>query len=525
MTSTPTTISVGADPVERPKRGQRFTSIRKRRRSKGRRSAGVVTPPKPINDGWGKRYAARLFAVDVLAVVWGSAGVHMVHFSGMTSTLAREPTNSRYVGLTLLLGVVWLIWLTWGGSRDVRAIGYGAEEFKRVINSTLALFGAVAICAYLFEIPLPRTYLVIMMPAGLAALLIGRFLARRWLNVRRANGLYMADVLVVGTVRTVRDLIEDLRRAPYAGFRVIGVCVSTHSSAVDPDGISRIDGVPILGDLSEVADVAHRVGAHTVAVTATESFGPSAVRKLSWALEKTNTALVLAPALTNIAGPRIHTHPVAGLPLIHVDRPAYEGATRILKKSFDVAGASALLLLLSPMFVMVALAVRTTSSGPVFFRQDRVGLNGRTFKMIKFRSMVKNAEDLLGAIEVVQDAGNTILFKQKDDTRVTPVGKFIRRFSIDELPQLFNVLKGDMSLVGPRPPLRTEVDRYEDDAKLRLLVKPGMTGLWQISGRSDLSWEDTVRLDVYYVENWSIINDLVILWKTARAVASSAGAY
>lgn len=489
-------------------------------------TAEPVPTPGPRAEGWGRRYAARLFGVDAFAVMWGAAGVHMVHTDMMTSVLAHEPMNVKYLGLTFLLAMAWLVSLSWGGSRDLRAIGHGADEYKRVVNSTLALFGAVAICAYLFQVNLPRSYLLVMMPAGLLALLVGRFLSRRWLHAARARGQFMADVLVVGSVRTVRDLIADLKRAPFAGYRVIGVCVETHSSAVDSDGISRIDGISILGGFDDVAGVAQRCGAHTVAVTATDSFDPTAVRRLSWELEKTDASLILAPALTNIAGPRIHTQPVAGLPLIHVDRPAYQGATRIMKKSFDVAGAAFLLMVFSPLFSAIALAVKATSPGSIFFRQERVGLNGTTFRMIKFRSMVSNAESLLpDPSQQGHDAGNTILFKQKNDVRVTRVGKFIRRFSIDELPQLINVLKGDMSLVGPRPPLRAEVDRYEDEAKIRLLVKPGMTGLWQVSGRSDLSWEDTVRLDVYYVENWSIASDLMILWKTAKAVVSASGAY
>jgi len=174
----------------------------------------------------------------------------------------------------------------------------------------------------------------------------------------------------------------------------------------------------------------------------------------------------------------------------------------------------------------VAVAVKLTSKGPVFFRQERVGINGEMFRMIKFRSMVVDAEARLASLREEQhDAGNQVLFKIKNDPRITKVGKFIRRFSIDELPQLFNVVIGDMSLVGPRPPLMAEVELYGDEARRRLLVKPGMTGLWQVSGRSDLTWDDTVRLDVYYVENWSITGDLVILWKTAKAVVSSSGAY
>jgi len=263
-----------------------------------------------------------------------------------------------------------------------------------------------------------------------------------------------------------------------------------------------------------------------VAVTATASFGPSAVRRLSWDLEKTSAELILAPALTDIAGPRIQTQPVAGLSLIHVERPTYRGATKLFKTAFDLVGAGLLLLMLSPVFLAIALGIKVTSPGPVFFRQERVGLDGERFKMIKFRSMRVDAEAMLEQLQAEQrDAGNDVLFKIKNDPRVTSIGKFIRRFSLDEIPQLLNVLRGEMSLVGPRPPLVAEVARYEDEVHRRLLVKPGMTGLWQVSGRSDLSWDETVRLDLSYVENWSIASDLVILFKTAKAVVAPEGAY
>ena len=267
--------------------------------------------------------------------------------------------------------------------------------------------------------------------------------------------------------------------------------------------------------------------ADAVAVTATAAFGPTAVRRLSWDLEKTSAELILAPALTDIAGPRVHTHPVAGLPLIHVERATYSRPTRIVKTAFDLFGASLLLLLLSPQMLTLAVAIKVSSPGPVFFRQERVGVQGRRFRMIKFRSMRVDAEALLEELRARQamDAGNSILFKIKDDPRITKVGKFIRRYSLDELPQLLNVLRLEMSLVGPRPPLAAEVAQYEADVHRRLLVKPGMTGLWQVSGRSDLDWDETVRLDLSYVENWSVTGDLVILAKTARAVMGSSGAY
>ncbi len=476
---------------------------------------------------WGQRYASRLAVTDLIALVWAAVGVHLVQPQVSRSAFTSEPLNLSFVALTVGLLSVWLFALHLS-SRDPKAIGHGPTEYKQIVHATLVVFGLVAIAAYLFQLDLPRSYLLVMMPAGLGAVLASRFIWRRWLHRRRDIGEFMSEVLAVGNIPTVTELLRDLRRAPRAGYKVIGVCVSQDAQSVDHDGgaLLSIDGVPVLGDLTSVAEVVRRSGADTVAVTATSAFGPSAVRRLSWELEDTDSDLVLAPALTNIAGPRIHTQPVAGLPLIHVDRPTYRGANRILKKTFDAVGSVLLVLLLSPVLIAVAIAVKVTSKGPVFFRQERVGINGEMFRMIKFRSMVVDAEARLAALKAEQhDAGNEVLFKIRNDPRITKVGKFIRRFSIDELPQLFNVVFADMSLVGPRPPLMAEVELYGDEARRRLLVKPGMTGLWQVSGRSDLTWEDTVRLDVYYVENWSITGDVVILWKTAKAVVSSSGAY
>ncbi|MEP6561450.1 MAG: sugar transferase [Nakamurella sp.] len=478
--------------------------------------------------GWGRRYASRLLLSDVFSLLIAAVVVHLFRFPAVSSDGIIDESSVPYIALTTIVVVLWMLALTWFGSRDPKAIGYGATEYKRIIHATFSVFGALAIVSFLFKLELPRSYLLVLMPVGLVTLFGSRFVWRRWLRSQRFAGRYLSNVLAVGNIHTVTELLNDLRHTPQAGYRVIGVCISQPKLAVDADGgqVLEIDGVPVLGGFDDVVGVVRSSGADTVAVTSSASFGPSRVRKLSWELEDTNAELILAPALTNIAGPRVHTHPVAGLPLIHVDRPTYHGANQILKKSFDAVGSLLLILLFSPILLGFAFAIKLTSKGPVFFRQDRVGINGEIFMMIKFRSMVVDAEARLEKLQGEQrDAGNKVLFKMKNDPRITKIGKFIRRFSVDELPQLFNVLKGDMSLVGPRPPLKAETDLYGDEARRRLLVKPGMTGLWQVSGRSDLTWDDTVRLDVYYVENWSITGDMVIIWKTAKAVVSSSGAY
>jgi exopolysaccharide biosynthesis polyprenyl glycosylphosphotransferase len=246
---------------------------------------------------------------------------------------------------------------------------------------------------------------------------------------------------------------------------------------------------------------------------------------MSWRLEGSGVTVVVAPQLTDIAGPRIHVRPVAGLPLLHIEQPEFRGMRRVIKSGIDRAVALVALLLLSPLLLGVAACVRLTSKGPALFKQVRVGAQGSHFTMLKFRSMRSDAEAQLAALRALNENGDGLLFKMKDDPRITGVGKWLRRFSLDELPQLINVLFGQMSLVGPRPPLPSEVERYGGDVSRRLLVKPGLTGLWQISGRSELPWDEAVRLDLHYVENWSVALDFMILWKTVGAVLHGRGAY
>ncbi len=490
-------------------------------------SAGEPVVAVPGRRTWNQRYVRRLLITDILALISAGIGVHLIAVPSIPTAVSSTPAYPPFIAATIALVIAWFCTVTWAGSRDVKVVGHGPVEYKRVLQASFGLFGLVAIGSFLFQLDLPRSYLLIMLPVGLVALLASRYLWRHWLRRRRAEGHFMSHVLAVGDQHTVAELVRDLKRAPLAGYRVVGVCLAKEGGRADDDPMpGTVEGVPVLGGVDDIAGIARTCAADTVAVTSSAAFGPGRVRKLSWELEDTAAELILAPALTNIAGPRVHTQPVAGLPLIHVDRPTYRGANRTLKKSFDVVSSATLLLLLSPVLIGVAVAIKLTSKGPVFFQQDRVGLNGDIFRMIKFRSMQVDAETRLAKLqEAHRDAGNVVLFKLKNDPRVTSVGRFIRRYSIDELPQLFNVLIGQMSLVGPRPPLKAEVEQYEDEARRRLLVKPGVTGLWQVSGRSDLSWDDSVRLDIYYVENWSITGDMVIVCKTAKAVLSSSGAY
>ena len=426
-----------------------------------------------------------------------------------------------YTAVSMALSLAWIAALGIAASRDKRVIGFGATEYRRVVNSSLMLFAILALIAYLTKIELARGYFITALPVGLLALLITRWIWRRYLVSRRLRGELSARVVLVGSLSSVTHIYAELAGHPQAGYHVVGACVpgGARGEAEFPNQLQ------ILGDVNSVLAVIEEAGCDTVIVTSSDALSPRMLRELSWSLEPGQHHLVMAPALTDIAGPRLHTRPVAGLPLVHVETPRYEGSERAIKRGFDVLAAAALIVVLSPLLVALAIGVRLTSDGPVLFRQLRIGLRGTPFNMLKFRSMVSDADAQLMGLLAAQGTENTPLFKIQDDPRITRLGAVLRRYSLDELPQLFNVLNGSMSLVGPRPQVPGEVELYDNAAKRRLYVKPGITGLWQTSGRSNLSWEESIRLDLYYVENWSLIGDLIILGKTLRAVVGRDGAY
>jgi len=483
---------------------------------------GASTPSEP---DWARVYSVRLAVTDFVVIAWAVVGTQIAWFG----TLDAQLNISKYKGgfalnyslVSAILIVAWVAFLALFATRDSRVIGTGNNEYKRVVDATVRLFGIVAIFAFLFQLDLARGYIVLALPVGTLALIASRWIWRQWLTAQRAKGRFSSRVLLVGSRVSVTAIAKDLNRVPQAGYVVVGACVPG-----DTIGDHILGRIPVSNNLDQLQASMELAGADTVVVTSSDELPPERIRELSWSLEPGRQHLVLAPSLTDIGGPRIHMRPVAGLPLIHVETPRYEGLKRFSKRAFDVSSSALLILILSPVFAVVATGVRLSTPGGVLFRQDRVGLNGEHFKMLKFRSMVVDAETKLNALqEVGHVEGNAVMFKMKHDPRVTPIGGFMRRFSLDELPQLFNVLGGSMSLVGPRPPLDREVAIYEHHVHRRFLVKPGITGLWQVSGRSNLSWEDTVRLDLYYVENWSITGDLMILWRTARAVLARDGAY
>lgn len=462
----------------------------------------------------------RMRLLDLLCIVLAVSGAYTIRFgSEDDASLRSQRTDYSYVTVSLLLIIAWWVALEYAGSRDTKFIGTGIEEYRRVTATSLWLFGAVAVFSYVFQLQTARGYVAVALPLGVIFLVISRWFQRKALQKTRREGLNLHRVLLIGASSSVEHLNSKLEQHIVSGYKPVAA-VLTDTGSVRGD-LSVINAAPSV-DL--VLDAIDRSGADTVAISSGGELDPTFLRHLGWALSAREVGMIMAPALTDISGPRIHMQPVAGLPLIHVTTPKLEGMKAIAKRVFDLVTASLLLLILAIPMAIVALLVRLDSPGPALFFQERVGKRGEPFKMIKFRSMRTDAEALLVNLQE-QSEGNGVLFKMKKDPRVTRVGSWIRRFSLDELPQLFNVLNGTMSLVGPRPPLSREVALYDNFAHRRLLVKPGITGLWQVSGRSDLSWEESIRLDLYYVENWSLAQDLLILAKTARAVVGKDGAY
>ena len=461
---------------------------------------------------WSRRYTMRLMLLDV--VVGVLAVVAAFNFSGVP----RFDLWKVFV-LVLGAGAAWPVAVGATRGYERTEIGVGGEELRAVVRAVVldiaagaipsaitGNYGVVAVCTV--ATPL----------AGIGSLAL-RFAARQHLRLQQRQGLNIRRVILVGSAHAVVDLDSVLSREPHSGMEVLGVCVPRG----DMDRV-RASGLTVIGDLEQVPELIRVHGADAVAVAGGDSTRHNYLRELSWALEGAGVELLVHPGLVEIAGPRMHIRPYVGLPLLHIEQPHFTGWRRFVKRATDLLITGVGLVVVSPALLVIAAAIKLGDGGPVIFRQTRVGLDGSTFTMYKFRSMHVDAEDRLAELRAAKPQVG-LMFKLKDDPRVTRVGRSLRRFSLDELPQLLNVLGGSMSLVGPRPPLQSEVASYEHHARRRLLVRPGLTGLWQVSGRSLLSWEETVRLDLRYVENWTLTLDLLILWKTFFAVLDKRGAY
>jgi exopolysaccharide biosynthesis polyprenyl glycosylphosphotransferase len=458
---------------------------------------------------WQREYRLALMALDTVALFAGVTLAALLRWGYRANVVVAHGVD--YYSVAAIMTVAWILALGTTHAYDPRNLGLGSEEFRRVGDAAIRVTALVAFATFVLKLPLSRGFVAMAMPIGLAATLFGRYLGRRALQRLRRRALCLHRVLVVGTPAAAVRLAAGLSHTVETGYHVSG----TWSPS----------GQDLSGEPSMLLDVLARTGADTVAV-ASSGFTPAKLRDIAWQLEGSGVDLLVSPTLVDVAGPRIHIRPVAGLPLLHIEEPHLDGGKQLLKSVLDRLAALLLLVLFAPLLMGVAVAIRVTGQGPVLFRQQRLGRGSEPFSIYKFRTMYDGADERFAAIVAARAVENRggMFVKVRADDRITPVGKLLRRFSIDELPQLLNVLLGHMSLVGPRP-LPVSVMQDGAGASRRLLVRPGMSGLWQVSGRSDLPPDEAVRLDLYYVENWSPAADLMILWKTARAVVRGRGAY
>lgn len=458
---------------------------------------------------WSRRYLAVLMSADLFVGVLGLVAATLV--PALFPFLLDVPLTA------VLLAPLWVLAIGIAHGYDRSRIGVGSDELRSVFRALVTAVASFGFAAAL----LPNAWLgtvVVSAPVAAALSMFARLVSRKSLHRRQSRGLDVRSVLLVGEVASVAELAETFEREHNIGMRVVAACVPAGEDA----DVLRASGIPIAGDLDDVAGVVAEFGVDAVAVAA--GTRDAFLRRLGWSLEGTDVELLVDPGLIEVAGPRLHIRPFVGMPLLHVEQPTFAGWKRATKAVTDMLSAAVILIALSPVWLAVAVAIKREDGGPVFYRQSRVGKDGRMFMMWKFRSMGVDADRRGDVLETAND-GNGVLYKRKDDPRVTRVGAFIRRYSIDELPQLINVLNRSMSLVGPRPCLERELPGFQAHGQRRLLVTPGLTGLWQINGRSDLSLEESIRLDLRYVENWTFTGDLLIMWKTMFAVLGRQGAY
>ena len=483
----------------------------------------VSVPVDKRFTAWSRRYLIAIATAD--AVVGGIAAALPASISDTLSW------GNRVAMLCLVSLVVWpaAIALCRGYRRN--RIGVGFDEPGAVMRAGMLVVVAVAIPAGFMAVPAGSLdpdgaltlYALLKLvatgtPFAVLLSLLVRFFARRILHFLQRQGRSLRHVLVVGSFGAAQQLSERIQREPDTGMKVIGLCLP---STELPRPV--VDGIPVLGSLRQVPEVVRSMGCDAVAVTSDDATRYNYLRELAWSLEGVGVELLVDPGLVEVAGPRMHIRPLMGFPLLHVEEPHFKGWRWAIKRVSDIVLTSIGLLIISPVMLAIAAGVKFQDGGPVIFRQARIGREGKPFTMLKFRSMVVDAEERkLDLMEHNEGKGG--LFKLSQDPRVTRLGQFLRSFSLDELPQLFNVLGGSMSLVGPRPHLASELAQMPSEASRRSLVTPGLTGLWQVSGRSDLEGDDAIRLDLRYVENWSLSLDLQILWKTISAVMAKRGA-
>ena len=479
-----------------------------------RSGASAVDSHLDPGSPWEGSYRAKLVIGDSVIVVLVIGLTCLVRFGAHEITRGGD-----VIWEAAAVAVAWLLFLSVVGSRDRRVLSAGLNEYKRVMAGSLYAFGTVAIGSYLLRAELSRFYFLVALPVGTVMLLAFRWICRVQLSRSRQHGQNLTPVIVVGSQVRVSRVVAELRRRRDFGLLPTSCCITDSMERSTVGNEARLSRVSL-----ESIPQSVRSGECNSVVVAGESLSPRQLKELAWSLERFHTSIIVVSEIIDAVGPRLIVQEVAGLDLVHVDLPRFTGWTLRAKRAFDIVFSILALVLLSPLFLLIAVAIYVDDPGPIIFRQQRIGVHGRPFIIHKFRSMAVDAEARLEAL-LNESIGNGPLFKMDDDPRVTRVGRILRKYSLDEFPQFWTVLRGQMSVVGPRPHLEKELNEFPDAGLRRLLIKPGITGLWQVNGRSDLSLEDSIKLDLRYVQNWSLLGDLVIVMKTCKAMLTSKGAY
>lgn len=461
------------------------------------------------------KYTRRLLITDTTAVVLSIFAAGFIHFEDLVNTFNTTTEGILRIqlnpaALAWAMGITWLLALKFNGSREDRIIGGGSDEYKRIFGASITVISLLALAALFLKLDVSRLFVAFSLIFGTVALISGRWAWRQWLRKKRESNQLKERVAIAGPAALIQELADKLlkdKQGPYTPTLLIPLRGKLDFKLKQEK------------DFSDPTETLRRHKIDALIVVGTDTMSSKHLKQISWNMEKSHATLIVAPGLLEVAGPRVHTRPISGMPLIEIETPKFEGSQYVIKSTFDFLFSTLALVIFLPVFFVVGLAIYLEDRGPIFFRQVRIGKDQIPFKMWKFRSMYVGADKKFD--ELRKQSGyetNSVQFKLKDDPRITKIGKFIRKYSIDELPQFINVLRGEMSVVGPRPHVQTEVEMYDEHVYRRLYVKPGVTGMWQVSGRSSLSWEQSVDFDLKYVENWSLTLDVLIIAKTLRAV-------
>lgn len=487
-----------------------------------RRESMILPGAACIN---GRSYARRLVLTDTMIIAVSSLVPLALLMSGAELDQWDNELLSRTLAMGLTVALFWSFSLVLFRTRSTGRIAVGMQEYKFMVGATGVVAGTLALIAVLTDNHDFKLFLILSLPTGLSALLLGRWIWRCWLVKQRQKGFALSNVLVYGQAKDAPYVIRQISKQSGPAYRVVAVLLEGTPSKNERQLVHAADPtLPISFATQELEAEVARYGADAVVVAGPLQGGTGALQELGWRLEKTKANLIVVSSLMNVASRRVRTSPVDGMPLMHVDLARFSGWRFWIKRGFDLVFAAFALLAISPVLLVIALLIRLDGPGKVFFLQERAGQDGQPFNMFKFRTMVHNAEEQLAELKAMNEGAGP-LFKLKDDPRITRIGRLLRKHSLDELPQFLNVLRGEMSVVGPRPPLFKEVQQYHGKDHRRLYLKPGVTGLWQVSGRSNLDWDESIRLDLYYAENWTVMSDLRIVWRTFKVMIKPDGAY